>query len=687
MEQKRVLETLGVSLEDRLYVAIGKDKVPLHKWGTTQQRKTFKAASNTTGSKQIGVKLPKEFIMLDLDLQHDLDPSKHVEFDDDKIKHLFKEALIVRTGAGYHMYYMNNNIDLTNNGVRSYSGLIFDYRTTTKKGTGLLSILPDGVKRKIIHIPKKVGVVPKEYLPILSVPKGKPLSNSENYPNLFNLDDGQNRYSSIMKHMYALGKIAGMNDKEEMKNLIKFINDEILKSPRDWEKIEIEFFNEESFDNTQRDEEDEEEIPFSVKVFEALKPYYVYCGQHYFMEKHYLDDDFRSIVYKTFTSMGGTTVPTPSIISMIMQALKDACNVPLEAIDKNLVRYKNGIINIKKFEEGSEVFDINQIPRIYDSELESPKVDKWMHYVCDGNLDKEQLLYEIIGSMMIKIVPFRKAFFLLGPTATGKSTFTHIVRKVAGANNISDIPINELGNNFAPSALLNKTGNIDADISYELIEHESLIKKLTGGDKLSVDRKHSSRLDFYNYATLLLCGNRLPYMRGKDDALQDRFIFLEFNKPIRQCPIRIDPDKDDLEEEDYDYIFTRSLAAINEVFERGSFTHIEESERLSFEFMYKNNSIHKWIQDYKMNDESMSKPLIVLYSGTDKVERLRSYVAHAGEYKKSFADFCRDLKLILEHYGIKYQYISKTKSLKILSKGLLISEDIIEQNVFEEESK
>ena len=130
--------------------------------------------------------------------------------------------------------------------------------------------------------------------------------------------------------------------------------------------------------------------------------------------------------------------------------------------------------------------------------------------------------------MGYSLTPFnnaKKAFVFNGKGDTGKSTFLNIIEDMITERHISNIPIQGLGDRFNTAELFGKLVNIYADLPSTPIRDGSMLKVLTGGDKVSAERKGQDPFTFLNKAKFIFSCNGLPPNYGdRSDAFYNRLI-------------------------------------------------------------------------------------------------------------------------------------------------------------------
>jgi putative DNA primase/helicase len=138
---------------------------------------------------------------------------------------------------------------------------------------------------------------------------------------------------------------------------------------------------------------------------------------------------------------------------------------------------------------------------------------------------------ESIAYTFLRDYPFEYIFKLFGYGSNGKTVFTGILSALHGANNISNVPLQEiLTNHFALSDLENKDVNIDTELPGITIKETAVVKKLTSGRKqpLRIERKNQRAYDTYLHAKLFFSANKIPESLDQTDAYYRREVIISF---------------------------------------------------------------------------------------------------------------------------------------------------------------
>lgn len=139
------------------------------------------------------------------------------------------------------------------------------------------------------------------------------------------------------------------------------------------------------------------------------------------------------------------------------------------------------------------------------------------------------MLYQYIAYAMTLRTDEQKFLLIYGPGGTGKSTLLKLIEEIIGASNVSGISLQGLQERFAPVGLFLKQANICADIPLTALTEIDMIKKLTGEDTITADRKMKSFISFRSYARLFFSANSIPYVDEKTNALYRRMLILKMD--------------------------------------------------------------------------------------------------------------------------------------------------------------
>lgn len=171
-----------------------------------------------------------------------------------------------------------------------------------------------------------------------------------------------------------------------------------------------------------------------------------------------------------------------------------------------------------------------RLPVKYDPNATCPEILNFLEEVTPKNID---FIQEWIGYHLIKDYRYQRCVVLVGDGDNGKSTFLNIIRNFLGNENVCSESLYKLTvNRFAAAELQGRLANIAADIGPDELKQTGVIKMLTGGDWITVERKNRDPFEFKNYAKLTFSCNQLPRTPDETLAFFKRFLVLIFDKTI-----------------------------------------------------------------------------------------------------------------------------------------------------------
>ena len=196
-----------------------------------------------------------------------------------------------------------------------------------------------------------------------------------------------------------------------------------------------------------------------------------------------------------------------------------------------VINFRNGLLNVRTMEMIShtpEHLTLIQLPHDWDAEAQCPDFLEWVEQVAPGQLDA---LMDVCSQMLDLSEWPRMVVFLYGPTRSGKSTWIRILNALVGDHLQSNVSLHDLSKSddrFATSSLFGKVLNTFADLSSNDLADLSMLKCLTGGDKIEAQHKGSPRFQMQNQAMLVFSANSIPATSENSGAFLARVAPFEF---------------------------------------------------------------------------------------------------------------------------------------------------------------
>lgn len=214
----------------------------------------------------------------------------------------------------------------------------------------------------------------------------------------------------------------------------------------------------------------------------------------------------------------------------------------LDSFDRDPYHFhvKNGVIDL---ETGaflphdpamlnSKVADVE-----YDSEAKCPEWEKFLSKVMRGNKELIKYLQKAIGYSLSGSIEEQIMFILHGTGANGKSTFINTIMSLFG-DYAMQTPTSTLlvknqsyiSNDLARLRATHLVVAMEANEGQKL--DESLIKQMTGGDRITARFLHQEFFEFIPRYKIFLITNHLPTIHGTEKAIWRRIKKIPFEVTI-----------------------------------------------------------------------------------------------------------------------------------------------------------
>jgi len=205
--------------------------------------------------------------------------------------------------------------------------------------------------------------------------------------------------------------------------------------------------------------------------------------------------------------------------------------------DPWLFNVANGTINLRTGElrpHRREDLLTKLSPVVYDETAKCPRWEQFLDEIMCGNQNLISFLQKAAGMSLTGDTSEHVLFTLYGTGRNGKSTLLNTLLSVMG----------DYGTQAAPDLLMAKRGDrhpteladlfgrrlvVSIESEQDRRLAESLVKQLTGGDKVTARRM---REDFWSFAPthhLWLATNHKPQIHGTDVAIWSRIKLIPFN--------------------------------------------------------------------------------------------------------------------------------------------------------------
>ena len=175
----------------------------------------------------------------------------------------------------------------------------------------------------------------------------------------------------------------------------------------------------------------------------------------------------------------------------------------------------------------------------YDPDVKDCQARQYIESIIPDP-DTRQFFYEMVGYILYGSLNPPAIFVIYGPGETGKSALANMISALMGKEMVSRVTLNQLGDRFMPAKLEGKRLNISGETGegknrYNMPDGE-IIKQLSGGEEITVQRKNVDPYEIRNTAKLLFLSNTVPNFGDTSSGLYRRLYTIP-------CRVKQDPTK------------------------------------------------------------------------------------------------------------------------------------------------
>lgn len=312
-------------------------------------------------------------------------------------------------------------------------------------------------------------------------------------------------------------------------------------------------------------------------------------------------------------------------VSDFVRAMPGLTRITTEQPDPAFIVLDNGVYSWQTnelLEHSPDFGAITKLPIVYDFNAGCPEFHRWINEVVPE--DTVELLWQVIGYMLMFGNPFQKAIILQGPGGNGKSTFLRVLQRMIGKQNISALSLRQMSEDrFAVAGMLGKTANLAGDIDSKYLGDASRFKQIVGGDLIEVERKFGQPFSFEPYAVPVFSANEFWKTSDTTHGYWRRWLPIPFPYPVDG---RRALDERDLFAETAG-IFNRAMTSLRRLMATGDFTLPVSVNELRDKMESAADVIADWF------DEDSSIMVNDPQDTGSKITRTECYAA--------FSDWCR----------------------------------------------
>ena len=261
---------------------------------------------------------------------------------------------------------------------------------------------------------------------------------------------------------------------------------------------------------------------------------------------------FHSLVYTWLPSVKGGHLSIGQI-DQICSAILLEQSVSIEhwpVSPSHLIQFTNGILDLNTrslLPISSQYFITQSLPfhvdksmldRQIDLSKDCPYIHSWLEFVANGDPNRRIFLLYYLVLVIRGLATSQILLNIIGPGGTGKSVYQLLATALVGLHNTGSTTLSVLEHNrFEIAGLIDKLLIIVADSSHYRGE-VSVLKAITGGDPVRIERKYQSAGTATYFGNVIIVGNQPLHVNDMTSGWSRRYIPIEFDRiPTQRLPL------------------------------------------------------------------------------------------------------------------------------------------------------
>lgn len=174
-------------------------------------------------------------------------------------------------------------------------------------------------------------------------------------------------------------------------------------------------------------------------------------------------------------------------------------------------------------------------PVVYDRKARAPRFRSFLNEITLNSKELTDFLIRVLGYALTGDTSEQCLFFLYGSGANGKTTFLLVLRMLMGTELAVQMPPDTLTHKPGGRTTTNDLARLrgaravqSTEVSEGSYLDETLIKQLTGGDRIAARQLYKEFFEFDPEFKLFIAGNHKPIIRGTDDGIWRRIYLIPF---------------------------------------------------------------------------------------------------------------------------------------------------------------
>ena len=609
------------------YLKLREDKAPIS-WDTYP-------ADKLTAWPNIGLPIPDPYVAVDID---------DAEQADTLTRLVMTEGIkcqIMQTSRGRHFWFAT--AEPVKNSVKTSTaiGLTADYRSWGKQSQVCVKLAGEWRKWLTDYDWDELDELPKWL---------RPLRQSK--WRFWQMGEGDGRNQALFEYQIELSKRGYSH--EEAAEVLRLINRYVFREPLPEDELRT-VTREEAYPEVESAPGEDLDAPWFTEKGKFL---HNILGDYLIKQLPLVSLNQRLYLYKNGRYCLADNDVLQEIIRLhptstkrereeVMDYIRIQKHIDRPDLDEYIINVKNGRLDLRTMQllpHTPDAYDFQQINAAYDPTVYHETLDKMLWKVFCGDYQLYKLFEEIMGYLLVKNCRRQKIFIFFGEGSNGKSTVLRMIRHFIGLGNYSTLSLQDLETTFRPAELENKLANIGDDIPATQIKDSSMLKKLSRGEPVTVERKNKNPFDLVNYAKLIFSTNKIPPVADKSHGFYRTLTLLPFDATFSRSDPDFNPNIEDdvTTEEAMSYLLNMAIRGYKRLSRQG-FTEPDKVRRALETYQIESSHALRWAVENGINEEYLlSKHTGELYyefkvwcevEGVDHIPKQQSFT---NEIKKRF---------------------------------------------------
>jgi putative DNA primase/helicase len=262
----------------------------------------------------------------------------------------------------------------------------------------------------------------------------------------------------------------------------------------------------------------------------------------------------------------------------ITAQVKGATTISPEELggDENYICTKNYVLEIDgdtvtTHEHSPKYEFVARVQTEYDPDADCPRFKAFLQEAIDSGAARNTLQEYAGYCLKHWCLPHHKTLFIVGPTASGKSTFLDTIRAMLGDDSVASLtPQQMTGERFGGAELFKSWANIRNDIPADVIRDTGQFKEIAAGDPIKAERKYQDPFKFEPTCKHLFSANQLPDAETNDEAFFRRILLVAFPSTVPRG--QRDPHLDDKLSDELSGVLNWAIEGLKRLEKNGRFS-------------------------------------------------------------------------------------------------------------------